>query len=368
MPSAEPLTAPHGGFPQLYQTGETYRSAAIIDAQHPHDLFMELAASYSLPLSERVSLQLYGGPVAEPALGPVAFMHRASAVENPASPLGHHWQDSTHVSHGVVTGAVTVSRFKLEFSRFHGAEPDEDLVGIDLGGLDSYSFRGWFTPTRDWAMQLSYGHLTRPEVLHSGNVNRWTASISHHRSLGGGSWSSTAVWGRNLDVHGVSNSYLFESTVDLRARSHLYTRLELLDKQGLLDDNIFGRSGLVCTRTVVVRDAEPGRRVAASERPSIVECVPPGVVAPGTVITPVFHGGTAPTPGRVYPSEFFNGWVRVGAFTFGGVRDVVTEPSFRIGIGVDVTVRAQPSRLDPIYGTRPVSFQVFLRLRPGAMQ
>src|SRR5262249_2614670 len=96
MVSAEPFTVPNGGFPLLFQTGETYKQQGIVDAQHPHDLFMELAASYKIPLSENFSFEAYGGPVGEPALGPVAYMHRASAAENPAAPLGHHWQDSTH--------------------------------------------------------------------------------------------------------------------------------------------------------------------------------------------------------------------------------------------------------------------------------
>jgi hypothetical protein len=81
----------------------------------------------------------------------------------------------------------------------------------------------------------------------------------------------------------------------------------------------------------------------------------------------VFHGGNVPTPGRVYPAEMFNRWLRVGAFTFGGVRDLVVVDALRIGIGGDVTFRHQPADLDPIYGRRP-SFQVFLRFRPGSVR
>src|SRR5215471_10641082 len=118
MVTAEPLTAPHGGFPELFQTGETYHKRPIIDAQHPHDLFMELAASYTIPLTEKVALNFYGGPVGEPALGPTAFMHRLSASENPSAPLGHHWQDSTHITHGVITAGITAGLFRVESSLF----------------------------------------------------------------------------------------------------------------------------------------------------------------------------------------------------------------------------------------------------------
>lgn len=374
MFTAEPLTAPHGGFPQLFQTGETYRGYPIIDAQHPHDLFMELAAGYTLPISERVSLQIYGGPVAEPALGPVAFMHRASAVENPASPLGHHWQDSTHVSHGVITGALTAGRFKFEASGFHGAEPDEDRVRIDLGRLDSYSFRAWFTPTPDWAMQFSYGHLNNPEVLHPGDLDRLTASVAYNRRLRAGSWASTLIWGRNSEVHGDSNSYLFESTLNFLGKNHVYLRTELVDKQGFFDDNIFGRPGLICLR-VKTANAKQGGTINVTG-PSKVVCTPRGLPNQGSPASVsilnqeyvVNHGGAPPIPGRAYPPEFFNRWFRVGAFTLGGVRDFVANEEVRIGVGADATYYYHPASLDLIYGLRPVSFHVFLRFRPGEMK
>jgi mono/diheme cytochrome c family protein len=326
MMSAEALTAPHGGFPQLFQNGETYRRRPIIDAQHPHDLFMELAASYTIPLSEDVSFQLYGGPVAEPALGPVAFPHRASAMENPAAPLGHHFQDSTHITHGVVTGALTAWRFKLEGSLFHGAEPDENRATIDLGMLDSYSFRTWFTPTPNWAMQFSYGRLKDPEVVEPGILKRMTASIFYNRPFIEGNWASSLIWGRNDEEHGDANSYLFESTLNFRRNNHLYTRIELSDREGVLADNIFGR--------------------------------------PGVIRLPVI-----PKDSRDFdlPEEFERAF-RVAAFTFGGVRDFINDGKVRIGLGADVTFYNKPSELDPIYGRRPASFHVFLRFRPTDMR
>jgi hypothetical protein len=317
MLSAEPLTMPHGGSPQLFQTGETYRGRPIVDAQHPHDLFMELAASYTIPLSDRVSFQVYGGPVGEPALGPVAFMHRASASENPAAPLGHHWQDSTHIAHGVVTTALNVGRFKFEGSVFNGREPDENRATIDLDKLDSHSFRAWFLPTPGWAMQFSYGRLREPEPHEPGDVKRMTASIAYNRAFTDGNWASTLVWGRNSGENGDSNAYLFESTVRFRQKNYLYTRVELADREGLLGDNIFGRRGAG---------------------------FPPE--------SPEEHAALH----RMF---------RVGAFTFGGVRDVVAEKSWKMGLGADVTFYHKPSELEPIYGRRPASFRIFLRFRPG---
>ncbi|HJQ26125.1 MAG TPA: hypothetical protein VKA60_19560 [Blastocatellia bacterium] len=323
MVSAEPWTAPRRGFPELFQTGETFEGRPIIDAQHPHDLFMELAAQYTLPLAEHVSINLYGGPVGEPALGPVAFMHRPSAMENPAAVLGHHWQDSTHIAHGVFTAGLTAWKFKVEGSIFRGAEPDENRKDIEMGKLDSYSGRVWFTPSPDWTMQVSYGHLTNPELLAPGNLNRITASIHHNRAWRDGNWASSLIWGRNHETHGNSNAYTFESTVNFVDKNYLYTRVELGDKAGLLEENIWGRAGLV----------------------------------------PAQHVGDEID----HHDDLADRWFRVGAFTFGGVRDIIAEPGLRVGIGADVTFYHVADGLQSVYGSSPKSVRFFLRLRPGKM-
>ncbi|HXG91446.1 MAG TPA: c-type cytochrome [Blastocatellia bacterium] len=323
MFSAEPWTAPRRGFPQLFQTGETFEGRPIIDAQHPHDLFMELAVGYTHPLSENVSINLYGGPVGEPALGPVAFMHRASAAENPSAPLGHHWQDSTHIAHGVFTAGVTAWKLRVEGSIFRGAEPDENRKDIELGKLDSYSGRIWFTPTPNWAMQFSMGHLTKPEALEPGDLNRMTASVSYNRTWRDGNWATSLIWGRNHEEHGNSNAYLLESTANFADKNYLFMRLELGDKIGLLQENIWGRAGLLDEHN---------------------------------------HASEA-----LGDNHELDRWFRVGAFTFGGVRDIVAESFLRVGIGADVTFYHVPGALKPIYGSSPTSFQLFLRLRPGKM-
>jgi hypothetical protein len=321
MFSAEPWTAPRRGFPELFQTGETFEGRPIIDAQHPHDLFMELAAAYNIRLSEQVSLNFYCGPVGEPGLGPEAFMNGMSAAEYPGAPLGHHGQESTHITRGVLTAGVTAWRFRVESSLFHGAEPDENRKDIQKGKLDSWSGRVWFTPTPDWTMQLSYGHLVDPEALEPGNLRRLTASSSHNRSWEDGNWASSLIWGRNHERHGNSNAYLFESTVNFLDKNYLYTRLELVDKGGLLQENIFGRPGL--EESHLLGDPDP----------------------------------------HDHPDQVF----RVGAFTFGGVRDIIAGPRLRVGLGADVTFYHVPDGLRPVYGSSPSSFHFFLRFRPGKM-
>jgi hypothetical protein len=306
MFSAESLTSPHPGFPELFQTGETYHGEPLVDHQHPHNVFAELSVLYMLPLTEKISWEFYGGPSAEPALGPVTFMHRASASELPMAPLGHHLQDSTHTSFGVVTTGFVIDRVKLEASAFNGREPNEERWSIQPAALDSWSGRASIAPTRDWTAQYSVGRLEHPEALEPGSQWRQTASVEYNHvfssgSQARGSWATSLIWGR---VHKIAtgtnlNSYLLESTLNFWQRNYAFTRFELVDK-----DELF----------------------------------------PLAAVHPAY---------------------RIGAYTFGGVRDVVQNRTWQLGLGADVTVYSKPAVLDAAYGNYPVSFQIFLRVRPG---
>jgi hypothetical protein len=235
MFSAESLTSPHPGFPELFQTGETYHGEALVDHQHPHNVFSELSLLYTLPLSEKVSWELYGGPAAEPALGPVTFMHRTSASELPLAPLSHHLQDSTHTSFGVVTTGFVIDRVKLEASAFNGREPNEERWSIQPAALDSWSARASVAPARDWTAQYSIGRLEHPEALEASSQWRQTASVEYDHPLAAGNWATSLVWGR---VHKIAdgtnlNGYLLESTLNFLRRDYAFTRLELVDKDEL---------------------------------------------------------------------------------------------------------------------------------------
>jgi hypothetical protein len=301
MFSAESLTSPHPGFPELFQTGETYHGEALVDHQHPHNVFAELSALYTLPLSEKVSWELYGGPAAEPALGPVTYLHRASAAELPMAPLGHHLQDSTHTSFGVVTTGFVIDWAKLEASAFNGREPNEERWSIQPAALDSWSGRASIAPARDWTAEYSVGRLEHPEALEPGSQWRETASVEYDRPMAEGNWVTSLVWGR---VHKIAtgttlNGYLMESTVNFLRRDYAFTRMELVDK-----DELF----------------------------------------PQAAVHPAY---------------------RIGAYTFGGVRDLVQNSAWQLGVGADVTVYSKPAALDAAYGNYPVSFQIFLRMRPA---
>ena len=138
MGSLEPWTIPGCGSLNLLATGEMCRGDTIHDRQHPHDLFMELAADYDRPLRGAIRWQIYGGLAGEPALGPPGFPHRLSALVNPVAPVAHHWLDSTHITFGLVTTGVYGARWKAEMSAFNGREPDENRADLDLGNSIRY--------------------------------------------------------------------------------------------------------------------------------------------------------------------------------------------------------------------------------------
>jgi hypothetical protein len=292
------------GSPQVFQTGETYANAPLIDYQHPHDLFMDLGATFTQPIRRG---RVFGeaAVVGSPALGPTPFMHRASAEDNPTVPLSHHQMDATHITHGVVTGGVTQGHLTVDASVFRGAEPDENRKDIEMGALDSYSGRvSW--ARGGWNAQVSAAHLTTPEWVEPFNdVTRLTASIEFIRP--DRRLAALLAWGQNREIHGILDAYLFEATVRTARRQSWYTRAELATKDIL-------------------------------------------------------------SPGGRHPRGFvhFHPLSRVGGFTLGYVYDLVDARATRLGVGGDVTVYHVPQNLRENYGS-PASFHIFLRYRPNRM-
>ena len=231
MPSLEPATVTGRSYPLLFQTGETAFGKPLIDAQHPHDLFMGLSVQYARPVGEHSMVQVYFAPVGDPALGPVAFPHRASAAELPQATLGHHWQDSTHIANEVVTAAVMHRWVRIEASGFHGREPNENRWNIDNGTIDSWSGRFSVFPAKNWMAQVSAGRLHDPEAEEPGDVVRTTASVHYSR----GGWSTSFIWGRNhrvADRHD-SDAFGVETVAPVRRANFVTGRFEVVDKDEL---------------------------------------------------------------------------------------------------------------------------------------
>jgi hypothetical protein len=242
MLSLEPATITNRSYPLLFQTGETAYGRPLVDAQHPHNFIMALGAQYAHQLGGGTMLELYYAPVGDPALGPVAFPHRASAAELPQAPIGHHWQDSTHIADDVATVAVQHAWLRVEASGFYGTEPDENRWHIDWGPMNSYSGRVSVAPAKNWILQASAGRLSHPERLEPGDVTRVTSSAQYSRPMdSGGAWSTSFIWGRNhnsFTQHNL-NSYLAETVYPLSRRNFLTGRWELVDKDELSVTGIF---------------------------------------------------------------------------------------------------------------------------------
>jgi hypothetical protein len=314
MLSLDPLTVGKQGYGEIFQVGETFEGNALIDHQHPHDFLMQASAVWRHPLFEGASLTLAGAPVGEPALGPVAFMHRASAYENPIAPLSHHTLDSTHIAMGVVTTSLDRGPFQLEGSVFRGAEPDENRWDLmDPGPLDSWSARGWYRPTSKWSFQFSHGFLTKPDALEDGNVRRTTASGEWKSERAGGWTAVTLAWGRNKKIGGRYNAVLAEAThVFASSSTSLYTRLESTQ----VEDDVL-RTG--------VHEFQGGRKNAH-------------VVQPGKI-------------------DY------LGAFSVGGTRTLWKPWDWDVAAGAEATTYGVKPQLVPFYGVHPWSFQVFARVR-----
>jgi hypothetical protein len=237
MLSAEPATVGAGGYPLLLQSGESHRAVALHDRQHPHDLFMETALLYDRAISRTAAVSLYLAPAGEPALGPPAYPHRPSAAADPLAPIGHHWQDGTHVTYGVATAGIYTRVVKLEGSIFNGREPDEDRTDFDFRGrrLDSYAGRAIVNPGRGVSVSVWYGYLKSPEALEPGtSLHRLGAALLATGNDGNHRWSGAAIYGANV-VTGASrwsNSALLEGSVDLDRANTVFGRVEYVQKSG----------------------------------------------------------------------------------------------------------------------------------------
>lgn len=305
MVSLDPIIERGYGYPLLYQSGELFKGEPIHDRQHPHDFISELSASYSFKVSEKQSFYFYAGYPGEPALGPPAFVHRPSGANNPDAPIGHHWQDASHITFGVLTFGYSFGKIKVEASAFNGTEPDENRWNFEKPRFNSFSSRVSWNPTKEWAFQVSYGYLRNPERAEPDLkiLRRTTASAIYNKKINDNmNLASTVIWAQNHTDDGRTNSFLFESDLQFR-RNSIFGRLEQVQKNS--------------------------------------------------------HELVLPPP---HPEENF--WV--GAYSVGYVRDIYRKKNIDVGLGAMLTFNRNPESLVPFYGGETHrGWQMFLRLRPS---
>lgn len=300
MLSPDPVMG-KGGYPLLLATGETADGKTpLVDRQHPHDLFMELSASYTHRFDGTTSAFLYAGLPGEPAFGPPAFMHRMSILDSPEAPISHHWLDSTHITFGVLTAGVVHGDWKVEASSYHGREPDQHRYNIESPKLDSTAVRLSWNPTENWSLQTSWADEKSPEQLSpTENQKKWSASAIYTVPVGGdGWWSTTGAWGRRSSDGIALDAWVLESALKPNT-----------------DWTIFGRA----------------ERVENNELTAVA-------------------GGCGPT-------------YSVGKISLGVIRDWRVSDHLSFGLGGLYAVDFVPSALDPAYGRDPRGAMVFARLK-----
>ena len=309
MLSLEPATITGRQYPLLFQQGETAFGKPISDGQHPHNFFMEIAALYDLKLGKNGLLSFYAAPIGDPAIGPMAYPHRASASEDPVATLGHHQEDSTHIAEDVLTVGAAYRIARVEASGFHGREPNENRWNISQGKIDSWSARLTIQPGKNWSGQYSYARIASPEALYPAeNQERMTASIMYNRALRNGNWASSVIWGRTKSLADNSkfNSYALESTLRLLTRNYIWTRIE---------------------------NVERSNELLLGENP----------LPPNFIEQPIG---------------------RVQAYTLGYDRDFDLIPRLATALGAQVTIYGVGQNLVPVYGSHPAGVAIFIRVRP----
>lgn len=313
MMSLEPATITNRRYPLLFQVGETAYGEPIIDGQHPHNLFMEIGVQYARSLAEKTTWNVYYAPVGEPALGPVAYPHRASAMEIPQATIGHHWEDSTHISNNVATTGLTYRKLRVEASGFHGAEPNENRWNLQSGAIDSWASRLSIYPASNWAGQVSAGRLTHPEALEPGNQVRITASAEYIRSRrSGNSWATSLIWGQDYNTlnHRRTNTATAETTLPAGHQNFISGRYEWGQRDELFADDPFLAAQIA----------------------------------------------------RVTGSVIF----QVNAITAGYTRDFPLFRDVQTGVGANASAYLIAKPLESYYGARPLGVNVFFRIRLNA--
>jgi hypothetical protein len=330
MGSLEPVMSARG-YPELLQSGETADGRTLlIDRQHPHDAIMELSVLYSVRQdAEHPTLFIYGGLPGEPAVGPPAFMHRASGQDNPQAPIGHHWQDSTHVSYGVVTVGAAGDRLKVEATAFRGREPDRFRWDIEKPDLDSFGGRVSFNPSAQWSFQAGVARIKSPDALAPGvDTLRFTASAMNYTRAGDGGLATTAVLGLNDDTPGSSKASVLLESSWTGGPQTVFGRFEWVQK----DELLLALGG----GDPLVRQIYPNG-IGAAHLPSDPSA--PGN-ANAVVHAPIFS---------------------VGRLGFGGVRDIARAGPVTLGVGASFDLDFVPPRLRGAYGSLPVDGLVWLR-------
>ncbi len=244
------------GYPLLLQAGETADGVTpLVDAQHPHDLFMDMSATLTHRFSDDLSGYVKAGWPSEVTFGPTTFMHRASGERLPVAPLTHHWFDSTHVSMGMVAAGVSKGPLTFEATRFTGREPDEKRFDLESPRLDSTAARVTWQMIPNVRAQASWMRQTGPEFISPDeDVLKLSASIEAHVA----GIDTTFAFGRKQHPgsdHKPNDAWLAEATWPVAPQWYVLGRYERVRTHELgPDDYWVAKSQLGAMRDFTLTD------------------------------------------------------------------------------------------------------------------
>ena len=122
---------------------------------------------YERAVSKQRRNRAVRGSIRRAGVGPVAFMHRPSAMDNPLAPIGHHWQDATHIRSASSPAGVFTQRGSSR------ARPSTGASRTRAGGTSTRSARlvfgaGHRQSERAMEHRSGYGYLKVRKPFHRG--------------------------------------------------------------------------------------------------------------------------------------------------------------------------------------------------------
>jgi hypothetical protein len=321
MGTLEKFTFPEEGYPLLFQTGEAnHHGEPYIDAQHPHSTpVMGLTLSDTIDFGDDTWLRLSFAPRGQSADGPIAFMHRPTAVWNPDAPLGHHLgQDVGHITSTVLSATLRRGSNQVEVAAFNGAEPEPDEIDLPLGKLNSAGVR--------------LTHFFTDEVFAM-------ASIAY-------------VDDPHPHKHGGSGLVAFDqdATSMLRYSLSAYTRHRLRKDMVLFNTAIYGAittAGIKTERHSFAHELALKRHEAVFySRFELVQRLPVELNIPSST----------PLSTRI-----------VGALSFGYSHELANWQGLAVRAGGAVTGHFVPDDFQAAYGGNTFGAKIFLQLHGGDM-
>jgi len=199
----------------------------------------DIHVSYPLSLKGDKAVFGYVGASDEVALGPPAsFMRRYGGLDVLDAAGGGHWLYPDNNGSDAVTVGYAWRGLKVERSVFSSGK-QERPANSNLFKLDSKSVRLSYKPGSHWTFQLSRGSISGlDQIVPNEGVRRTTLSATYQYLFPESEWQTTLAWGRNTKKFRENvMGYLLESTYRFSGSNVVFGRLEQVASDELAREN-----------------------------------------------------------------------------------------------------------------------------------